>query len=264
MIKFFLQQFSMDMARLEQQRAFFDKAGLCSEAVETISHECIIRIIQVLGALKRECACLELNKALDKVDRLEARVMSDICSYQIMMVELQELSNIIACELGETFLAFIPTKTSRFFEQEELFGKAVNRAFPSAQIEIKDAGNCLAADLNTAAIFHLMRVAELGLRALARHLNVTIKNRPLEYAEWGTIIRHIEQKIKPENQKPRSEEKSDTLEFYHGAIGEFNAFKDVWRNNVMHTRRSYDEDEATRVFSHVRQFMQGLASKISE
>jgi hypothetical protein len=259
-----MHQFSIDMTRLEAERVLFNKAGLCSDAAKTISHEVIIRITQLLGGLKRQCECLELNKALDKVYRLEARVDSDICSYQIMMVELQELSNIIACELDEKFLAFIPTEKLIYFEQDELFGEAVNKAFPSAKNEIKDAGNCLAADLNTAAIFHLMRVAETGLRALARRLDVKIKKMPLEYADWGKIIPEIEEKIKLKKPKSRGKKQSETLEFYHGAIGEFNAFKDVWRNNVMHARGSYDEKEAIRVFNHVRGFMQRLAANISE
>jgi hypothetical protein len=243
---------------------FFNKAGLCSDAAKTISHEVIIRITQLLGGLKLRFERLELNEALDKVYRLEARVDSDICSCQIVMVELQELSNIVACELEGKFLAFIPTEKSIYCEQDELFGKTVNKAFPSAKIEIKDAGNCLAADLNTAAIFHLMRVAEIGLRALARRLKVTIKKIPLEYADWGKIIFEIEEKIKLKKPKSRGKKQSEALEFYHGAIGEFNAFKDVWRNNVMHTRKSYGEKEAIRVFNHVHGFMQRLAAKISE
>jgi hypothetical protein len=52
------------------------------------------------------------------------------------------------------------------------------------------------------------------------------------------------------------------LEFYRGALGEFEAFKDTYRNNVMHVRKDYDEPQALSVMNHVREFI--LAAKIDE
>ena len=54
------------------------------------------------------------------------------------------------------------------------------------------------------------------------------------------------------------------LEFYRGALGEFEAFKDTYRNNVMHVRKAYDEPQALSVMNHVREFMIRLAAKIDE
>ena len=45
---------------------------------------------------------------------------------------------------------------------------------------------------------------------------------------------------------------------------EFNRFKNKFRNRIMHTRDDYDRDEAHSAFVHVREFMQILASRISE
>jgi hypothetical protein len=75
-------------------------------------------------------------------------------------------------ELAQRKLVFIPPNLVEYLEQEKLFGDAVYENFPSARGDIRDAGNCLAAGLNTAAVFHLMRVVELGLRALAKKLHV--------------------------------------------------------------------------------------------
>jgi hypothetical protein len=51
-----------------------------------------------------------------------------------------------------------------FLEQDELFGPDVKSAFPSTARDIKEAGNCLAADCGTGAVFHAMRAAEVCLR----------------------------------------------------------------------------------------------------
>jgi hypothetical protein len=52
--------------------------------------------------------------------------------------------------------------------------------------------------------------------------------------------------------------------FYSGAIGQLHAFKDTYRNVVMHVRRDYDELDALRAINQVRDFMNGLSVKIGE
>src|SRR5712692_3064099 len=46
---------------------------------------------------------------------------------------------------------------SEFIEKDQLFGSRVYEAFHSARADIKEVGNCLAAECNTGAVFHLMR-----------------------------------------------------------------------------------------------------------
>ncbi len=54
------------------------------------------------------------------------------------------------------------------------------------------ASNCLAADLPTAAVFHLMRAAEFGIRALGNERGLKIKNvESLEFAQWGQILNDL-------------------------------------------------------------------------
>jgi hypothetical protein len=93
-------------------------------------------------------------------------------------------------ELSYKKFAFIGPDFAPYCEQEKLFGEEVYNSFEVARREIKDAGNCLAADLGTAAVFHLMRTAEFGMRALAQERHVKIKNRQLDYADWQTLSQH--------------------------------------------------------------------------
>ena len=67
----------------------------------------------------------------------------------------------------------------------------MSRHFKSAKDDIGAAGNCYAADLHTAAVFHLMRVAEKGMKALARHLGIkkVTKTKPLTLALGRTSSR---------------------------------------------------------------------------
>jgi hypothetical protein len=72
-----------------------------------------------------------------------------------------------------------------FLEKDNLFGIEVADKFSSAIRDIKEAGNCLAAECGTATVFHLMRAAEFAMRALARDREVSFSDKPLEEKEWG-------------------------------------------------------------------------------
>jgi len=54
------------------------------------------------------------------------------------------------------------------------------------------------------------------------------------------------------------------LSFYHGAMMEFRAFKNKFRNPVMHSRARYDRDEANSALTHVASFLRALSGRIGE
>jgi hypothetical protein len=72
---------------------------------------------------------------------------------------------------------------------------ATIRQFPSTACEIDDAVDSYGLGHNTAAVFHLMRIAEYGLRALGHERQVKFPNKPLEWAEWQKIIGEIEKSV---------------------------------------------------------------------
>lgn len=74
-------------------------------------------------------------------------------------------------ELDVVKFAMIPAERAQYFERDDLFGASFHKQVPSeSNAEIRAAGNCLAMDLNTAAVFHLMRAVELGLRKFVAYL----------------------------------------------------------------------------------------------
>ncbi len=101
-------------------------------------------------------------------------------------------------ELNNIKFAFVPEEKHDFFENDKNFGALVWIAFPSAREDTKSAGNCLAVGLDTAAVFHSMRIVEHGIRALAKHLGLKIKNRTLETADWSQLIKGISE-VDPKN-----------------------------------------------------------------
>jgi hypothetical protein len=175
------------------------------------------------------------------------------------------VSNAVIKDLHEHEFFSVAQDRSGFVGQEQLFGEKVHQAFPSAREDLMAAGDCLAAECGTAAVFHLMRVAEIGLRALAQDRRVAIpKNKPLELATWEDIIRELEGAEKEIHTYPKTLAREAQYEFYHGALMQFRAFKNVFRNQVAHTRKAYDRLRAESVFNQVKDFMKILATRINE
>src|SRR5207253_1328337 len=131
-----------------------------------------------------------------------------------------------------------------------LFGQEVYDNFPSTRNDVAEAGNCFAVNRYTACVFHCMRVLEKGLHALVHDLNnrygagITF-SKTVEETNWGPIIDEIHNTLtQPKRQnilnpKPTQQD----LSFYSKAAREFEYFKNAWRDDVSHSRSSYDENE---------------------
>jgi hypothetical protein len=156
------------------------------------------------------------------------------------------------------------------------FEYAVYKKFRSAREDAVQAIQCIVAGVSTAAVFHLMRAVEQGIRALGKDLGLRrirsvvrktgkIKLLPIEHATWEMMHDQlrckVDKKLKPLRPGPTRDEKEL---FYNSILNAFRGFKEAWRNHVMHTRDTYNPKQADIIFSDVSRFMQTLASRVSE
>lgn len=103
--------------------------------------------------------------------------------------EILELSSRIKDELYCKKFIYLEPKRLRLYEPDRpLFGEAIADRFPAAVFEIDEAAKCLALGRSTAAVFHLMRLMEIGIRALARCLQIPDPVKPAE-RNWAMILR---------------------------------------------------------------------------
>jgi hypothetical protein len=110
----------------------------------------------------------------------------------------------------------------------------------------------------------MMRISEIGMRSLAREREVSFPRQPLEWAEWENIIDQIESKAKQVVPAlTKGPERDAARAFYTAAVAQLRSFKET-RNRVMHMRGGFDELDAQRSINQVRDFMNGLSSKIGE
>ena len=242
-------QISGNLAMVAQQ---------CATNVGTnalVSNTDRIRIARLLDGIIQDCKDIGLKVSAlqikDAVDRLQFNPFTGIQLGQVLI----GLNVAIVSEMStQAFMRMFPERVE-FYEQEELFGKAVNDVFPDASRDIRASGSCYAADRNTACVMHLMRVLEVGLNALAVCLGVAWERR-----EWENVINDLEGEIKKINGPHAGSDWRGQQQFYAEAAKDFRYFKNAWRNHAMHAREHYDAAEARLILDHVRTFMVHLAN----
>lgn len=171
---------------------------------------------------------------------------------------LRELCTRIQDEMGEGLYVEIEPRYIPLCMEPGRDWANVQCVFADAATDILQSSQCIAFERYTAAVFHLMRVLEHGLRDMAQRFGIKFDDRT-----WHPIIRDIETAIHSRKKDPKklTEEERDNLSFYSDAAVEFKYFKDAWRNHVSHAKSAYDAGQAESIYTHVRDFMQKLATR---
>ena len=222
--------------------------------VEPAFELCLVADLSL--ALKN--ACERMNMALDKPDK----------GANAFKERIEVLHEGLIKELTGKLLFIVENGRESYWEDEHLFGLHVRGRFPSAAMDIKEAGNCWVAGRNNAVAYHLMMAIEVGLRCIAEDRRVDItkygKSVPIEFAEWGTLIAAIAAKTKELNWVDRHK-KVEAQRFYNPLVLELGAFHEGYRNHLMHGRAiAYRDDETFALMGHVKRFLTKLSEKIGE
>jgi hypothetical protein len=224
------------------------------------------KAIKSLTLVQVECAKIGLRITAETIsDVLKGLNDSDRTTYQWLLDAIGNLQKLMQKEMrGKVFLyitpekaKFFPTKMNPYPLSEQVFN-----SFPSATYDTNEAAWSLATSRSTAAVFHLMRILEIGLAAIGKVFGVS-----LAHTNWAPALDQIESKIRDMHKDPAWKAVADCKEqqeFYAQAASHLGILKDAWRNHTMHVRRKYTEEEAEQIFSNVKSFMQKLAEKLSE
>lgn len=234
---------------------------------EPINEQTKERVLICLGWVIRESEKVEMPITAATARELE-EALNDTekpPKYQWAMDNIRHLQKLVQKELeNKTFLYIPPEKMKTWPRQnkQHVFGEQIHAAFPSAAIDISEAGICLSLSRATASVFHLMRVLEIGLTALGRTFSVSVA-----HTNWGPAIDQIESKIRDMHKDPTWKSQPDCKEqqqFYAQAASHFGILKDAWRNYTAHARGNYTEETAALIFDNVREFMRKLATRLHE
>jgi len=227
-------------------------------------------IVACLQSAENFCADVgwEVPRESIGIINIRLRGPDKLADYSRLSTELRHAIDDIHSAAWKRKFLQVSQDRAEYLDNPALFGEKVKVAFPSATNDITEAGNCLAAECYVAAVFHLMRAAEVGLWELGRDRQIELaRTGKIEFTEWGIIIGQLEVAVKSIQGWRNSRSKEDAHKFYNSVVVEIRAFNDGWRRHAGHARPyipSMEADEAMALFGHVRRFLVALSEKIRE
>jgi hypothetical protein len=243
------------------------KGALSSRASEIIDPAQKERVLNNISAVATYCARIGLANVEQRFGHFLRVINKPLSTYRDLGHQVDVLRETLLDSVQfENFYHYPKGKSAAYLHRGKEWEATLGK-FLSAKEDIDAATDCYALGHNTACVFHLMRIGELGLRTLARSLKVEFPKtgKPVEWAEWNELIEQIQKKGREQaNAQPPGPKRDAAKDFYNGAVGQFEGFKDKYRNQVMHLRARYDELEALSAMNHVRDFMNSLSRKLNE
>jgi hypothetical protein len=229
-------------------------------------------ILSCLDHIKELCEELGWRASLTKTSLTHSHINHavEVIDWSSLSADLRNVSDMVLGDMWDSVLVKVSMPYAAYVNSETLISEDFAKNFPSATEDIKEAGNCIAVDCGTAAVFHLMRGVEWGMRALCVDLkvldvprkNVTI---PIAFAEWERIIEQLNPAVnKVIDAIPPSPQKQELQEFYFPLLLDIRGFQHAFRNHVMHTRQTYSQKAADDILDYVRRFFILLSTRISE
>jgi hypothetical protein len=216
-----------------------------------------------------------------RLGRERIKKWGDQLNISTLLNELQSAQGMLISDMWKRRFYLVDEAKTAYLDADAWFGQDVYDRFPSARTDIREAGNCLAKGCHTAAVFHLMRVVEHGLRSLGKHLGVrrlakekrskvdgsviSRKYTPITYEQWEQILNHLPGRVERRLRKLRpGPVKQRWQEFYSRVLLDITAIRDAWRNHVMHARQDSGEADAEAVRVRVEAIMRTLATRVGE
>lgn len=211
-----------------------------------------------LESARKWCELLALTHTIDYIDRVESTLKGGIVTYSDALTMLTQLGDRLITELKQRWQLHIPPEFVELYRKPSAgWGDDVLKRFPSAAYDIAECGRCLACGRSTAAVFHAMRVLEVGISALAVRLGVPDKRRN---KSWPAVLNAIQDQIDLKYPSkgitnPRRAKRRE----YSQMVSHFNTFQKAWRDYTVHTPVRYDVAEATSIIYGVRAFFSAIA-----
>jgi hypothetical protein len=212
-------------------------------------------IAKNLRTIRKQCEQLDLKVALSCIEEGLYDLRQELVKPETVGKIYDDLSETIRREMHSVNFFYMPSKQTRFYRQDELFGPNVAAKFPSLEFDIVEAGNCFAMGRSTACVFHLMRIMERGVQTLGTLMGVNFT----ENREWGEILRLVKEKLEEQTKARPLHGKDPEIVQWNQLHAYLTTVKNGWRNRVMHPHDKYTLDEAEDLIGHVKAFMKTLA-----
>ena len=214
-------------------------------------------ICEKIDIAENWCGKINLRMSVLGADRARRDIKANPVSGQVNR-SIEELHNRISDEIWPILLMYLTPEQVEWHKRQDPFGEDVAKRFSSAGFDIEESCKCYALGRYTACVMHLMRVVELGMRALAVELDVPQGFNP----SWDGILKKIGDQL----ELKRNQRNPDFLvneAFYDDAARHIRSYQRA-RNRTQHADKKYTQEEAKRIYDAVCEVMQHLAKNLDE
>jgi hypothetical protein len=218
-----------------------------------------------LQGVHRLAGRLLLGSAENRVVRIW-EIWGGKVRYSQLALELKPLLEALEDDLGaEHFYHYPRARKMRLLAYPGEWGKSL-AAFPSIRADLEAGVDCYALGHKVACVFYMMRIAERGLRAIARERRVKTvrKGAPVEWGTWNHVLAAINEKLATIRNAAAGPKKDAALAFYRGAESDVRTLQDLYRDKTMHLRDEYDDGQVQTAMIRTRELMESLATKLDE
>ena len=200
----------------------------------------------------------DVGLALSKMslERLSEALRKGQMTYEEVKAGVNDVLDRMNDETFSQLFIQIPSEVASYYADDPQFGEQAASRFPKITEDIQEAAKCFAVGRYTACVFHLMRVTEFAVQQLGKRLAINLVGEK----NWANILDEVDKAIKvlPIKNSHQKAKRNRLAE----ASAHLRMVKDAWRNDVMHPKETYTEEEAERVFRNVKDFMVHLATKL--
>lgn len=197
--------------------------------------------------LKYDFAAAKCDKIIGSLERIKGSKTITQAEFVVLLSQNDDLRETILLESKRELYYRVPSLRAQYFELPD-FPQEVFERFVDAQFDILEFGKCMSLGRYTAAVFHLMRMLDSGLREVYTYLHYDWKTNPSWESMLDKILKHV-QKLELDQDKISKTWRRERDQLNAIYLG-IRAVKNVWRNSTMHPDKKYLEPEAEIIYKN--------------
>ncbi len=247
----------LQMIRFLAER-FFTASGVLQEFIDNPylpkDQSELNRLHGWIGAIRDQCELFGLNLSLYKAREILFSMETVQCNPEILKPLLGELHERIEQELASEWFKYIPRHKASYLNVGRFDIPEIIQFGFDTQAEFVKAGDCYALGMNTATVFHLMRIVDAGLKSAAKSLGIKYSTD-----SWNAVGA----KIREEMEKKYTDKTADWRKkepLYSELLTDIGAIGKAHRNPALHDLKvNYSEEEAQYLMTVVEAFIRHLS-----
>ena len=256
---------SLVLAVQQLQARFCLFASLPREQLfERVDEDTIKNVSSLAGLIERSATLAVLPGTVERLGNFHCALSDPTgITYHLLLNEVRFLLETLNSDLKYKLFWVVQSNREFCVDPSHMIIKwsAILESMPECKLDVEQAHHAYAFDLNSASLFHAMRVVEHGLRRLARKLRVKLTHnkqpQAIETADWNKIIERAKSNAKDMRSRAKSGKTIAAIERYEHLLTICEHVKEH-RNAVSHVRKSYNGPEALGALQRVQEFMEAV------